>query len=388
MKKILFLFFITNLFSAPIKLEWKFSTNEYFYFEKYTKQEVLKNGIIQRKRELRDRVDLNVYQLLENRARLKGIYKSYERDLEFEDSNFKLSEVFDLDFAIMKNGEYIVPKEYIMPSIRSIPTFVSNAINPGDMWQAKGTEVFGFKPPVYVPVIVSYQYICNETNSGIDCAKLAINYCLNYRLSEIKYFDIPYKFLGHSSETLWFDYEKGKPVYAENIYDILFIYPDGTAIEYRGVLNGYYNTKKKLEQEQKNKIEDEIAKKIPEDITTKKSDKGLSILLGEVYFEYNSANLTKKGEKILDKIGEVLKQYPNYEVIIEGHTDNIGSAEYNQKLSERRAESVLQYMIEKRYLDYRKSSYIGKGETEPIESNEKESGRSKNRRVEIIIIPQ
>lgn len=381
--------FVEGSFGVPLKLKWKFKTNENFYIEKYTDQEILKNGQIIRRRGLKDLVDLNVYKLIKNGAKLEGIYRSYDRDLAFEDSNFKLSEMYKLDFTLLKNGEYIVPKEYIMPSIRSIPTFVTNPVNPGDMWQANGMEVFEFNPPAYVPVLVSYQYICDETNHNTDCAKISINYCIDYMLPKIEDMDIPYKYVGYSMETCWFDYKNGKPVYVESIYDIILIYPEGAILEYRGTLLGYYNIKKKLEEKEKYKLQDELAKKMPKgkDIIVKKGEKGLSVRLGEIYFEYNSDVLTQKGEEVLDSIGQVLKNYPGYEVIIEGHTDNIGTPEYNQDLSERRAENTLQHMIEQKYLDYKKGSYIGKGEKEPVESNATEQGRKKNRRVEIIIIP-
>jgi len=79
-----------------------------------------------------------------------------------------------------------------------------------------------------------------------------------------------------------------------------------------------------------------------------------------------------------------LNQYPDRDVEIEGHTDNVGSDTSNQSLSERRAESVKSYLLQQGIGTQRLSS-TGKGEGQPIGDNNTETGRQQNRRVEIII---
>ena len=79
-----------------------------------------------------------------------------------------------------------------------------------------------------------------------------------------------------------------------------------------------------------------------------------------------------------------MKDYPDLKVVIEGHTDNIGTAEYNKKLSQRRAEAVKQYMVEKG-IDANRITAEGFGFDRPIASNDTEEGRQKNRRVEAAV---
>jgi outer membrane protein OmpA-like peptidoglycan-associated protein len=89
---------------------------------------------------------------------------------------------------------------------------------------------------------------------------------------------------------------------------------------------------------------------------------------------------------VLDSVAVVLNKYPRTLLDIDGHTDDTGSAQYNQALSERRAVSVAQY-LNSRSVDARRLLVVGFGESRPIASNDSESGRAMNRRVEIRISP-
>ena len=103
-----------------------------------------------------------------------------------------------------------------------------------------------------------------------------------------------------------------------------------------------------------------------------------------IYFDYKSAELKSESYLILDKIIEVIKKYEEYSVVVEGHTDNIGSKSYNQTLSDERASNVSNYLTSKG-LNSSALTLKGYGEENPVASNENEEGRSKNRRSEITI---
>jgi len=106
----------------------------------------------------------------------------------------------------------------------------------------------------------------------------------------------------------------------------------------------------------------------------------------EVSFAYNSSQLTPAFHNTLDKVADILNRYPRSSIRITGHTDNRGSAEYNQRLSEQRAESVKYYLVD-RGVDARRIVTDGRGETQPRASNNTEAGRQLNRRVEMLIVP-
>ena len=111
---------------------------------------------------------------------------------------------------------------------------------------------------------------------------------------------------------------------------------------------------------------------------------GLVIRLGEILFDTDSYTLKENAKDTVDNIINAIKEtYPDREIIVEGHTDNTGEANYNQALSEKRAKTVADYILPK--LDHDKLSYRGFGDKEPIASNDNPDGRQKNRRVDIII---
>jgi outer membrane protein OmpA-like peptidoglycan-associated protein len=107
-------------------------------------------------------------------------------------------------------------------------------------------------------------------------------------------------------------------------------------------------------------------------------------LTGGVHFAFDSAELTAAGKAVLDKHIGNLKANPNMKVELAGHTCSIGSEAYNQGLSERRAQSVYNYLVANG-IDAGRMTTVGYGETRPIASNATEEGRSLNRRVEVII---
>jgi len=107
--------------------------------------------------------------------------------------------------------------------------------------------------------------------------------------------------------------------------------------------------------------------------------KGDYVLEG-VNFESNSDQLRGGSSTVLDQVVDTLKKYPEIEFVIEGHTDSAGSAEYNEGLSQRRAQTVYDYLANAGIAEGRMSA-LGKGEAEPIADNATAEGRAENRRV-------
>ena len=103
-------------------------------------------------------------------------------------------------------------------------------------------------------------------------------------------------------------------------------------------------------------------------------------------FATNSADIRPGFNSTMDKIADVVKRYGKTTLTIAGHTDDVGSNQHNQALSERRALSVARYFESKGVQGVRLAT-VGKGETMPIDSNATETGRASNRRVEIYVEP-
>jgi outer membrane protein OmpA-like peptidoglycan-associated protein len=119
------------------------------------------------------------------------------------------------------------------------------------------------------------------------------------------------------------------------------------------------------------------------DLKGKKTDRGVVVTLGDVLFDTGKATLKPGAYSTIERLATVLKEDASRKVLIEGHTDNVGSDEYNQGLSERRAQSVQAALFE-RGVDASQISTVGKGETTPVASNDNAAGRQQNRRVELV----
>lgn len=103
-------------------------------------------------------------------------------------------------------------------------------------------------------------------------------------------------------------------------------------------------------------------------------------------FDVNSSVIKPGAYQEIDRVAQVLNKYPQTRIRIEGHTDSTGSEEYNQRLSEQRAEAVKNALIT-RSVDPARLETIGMGESSPIAGNDTEAGRQINRRVKVVIIP-
>lgn len=134
---------------------------------------------------------------------------------------------------------------------------------------------------------------------------------------------------------------------------------------------------------------DKQAKKMQDDLgntaTVERVGEGIKLTFdSQLLFDFGKANLKASNISDLQKLAETLKQYPNTELLIVGHTDNVGSDAFNKKLSKKRAAAV-STQLKSSGITKTRLSVQGKGENQPVVSNETENNRAQNRRVEIAI---
>ncbi len=108
----------------------------------------------------------------------------------------------------------------------------------------------------------------------------------------------------------------------------------------------------------------------------------------DVVFEFDKSTLLPVSQRTLDAVGDVLVRYPDLQIEIGGHTDAVGTDAYNQRLSERRAEAVRQYLLDGFRIDPARLTTRGYGETRPVATNGNPTGRTLNRRVEFRVTEQ
>jgi outer membrane protein OmpA-like peptidoglycan-associated protein len=128
---------------------------------------------------------------------------------------------------------------------------------------------------------------------------------------------------------------------------------------------------------------DDLQRQIAE-LNAKATDRGLVVTLGDVLFATGRSELKGGAASNLSKLGAFLNKYEDRTVVIEGHTDNVGSEDSNLGLSQRRADSVKSYLVS-RGVGSTRLAASGKGENSPVAGNDSATGRQQNRRVEVII---
>ncbi len=113
-----------------------------------------------------------------------------------------------------------------------------------------------------------------------------------------------------------------------------------------------------------------------------------TFILEGITFDFDKAVIRASSEPTLQEAGKVMERFTSVKVRIEGHTDSIGSEEYNQGLSERRAQAVKDYLEQNFKIDPGRIEAVGFGESKPIADNQSEEGRAQNRRIEFVVTAQ
>jgi len=124
---------------------------------------------------------------------------------------------------------------------------------------------------------------------------------------------------------------------------------------------------------------------IVKDILLQKIEVGTKVVLRNIFFDYDKATLRPESAAELDKLIAILMKEPMLRIEISGHTDNKGSHEYNKKLSEGRAKTVVDYLVE-HGIKRDRLEYAGYAFDQPISDNDTEEGRQLNRRVEFKVL--
>jgi outer membrane protein OmpA-like peptidoglycan-associated protein len=121
------------------------------------------------------------------------------------------------------------------------------------------------------------------------------------------------------------------------------------------------------------------------DLKAKQTERGIVLTMGDVLFAFDKATLSPEAFRNVDKLADFLRKHPNRSVLIEGHTDSVGSDEYNLDLSGKRADAVKNALVAKGVGEERITPK-GYGKKYPVASNNTSDGRQLNRRVEVVVL--
>jgi outer membrane protein OmpA-like peptidoglycan-associated protein len=136
--------------------------------------------------------------------------------------------------------------------------------------------------------------------------------------------------------------------------------------------------------QQTEQIRERLKQQLSQVLQTTETARGLIVNMSDVLFDFNKYTLKPEAREKLAKVSGILLAYPNLKLQVEGYTDNIGSEEYNQKLSEQRADSVRDFLAAQNVPDGNIQAQ-GYGKNDPIADNSTNAGRAENRRVQLVV---
>jgi outer membrane protein OmpA-like peptidoglycan-associated protein len=136
--------------------------------------------------------------------------------------------------------------------------------------------------------------------------------------------------------------------------------------------------------QQAEQMREKLKNQLNQVLQTRETARGLIVNMSDVLFDFNKYTLKPEAREKLAKVSGILLAYPNLKLQVEGYTDNIGSDEYNQKLSQQRADGVRDYLVQQSVPDANITAQ-GFGMSHPIADNSTNAGRAQNRRVELVV---
>jgi outer membrane protein OmpA-like peptidoglycan-associated protein len=293
-------------------------------------------------------------------------------------------------------GYVDIGPEYFYPQVRNAPVFPARDLQPGATWSADAYEVhdfyesFGIDDPYIIPFTAHYTYLGERQHKDASYPAVQIDYRISVAGDDIATTArpgavIPQSILGGLRQIIYWDEALGQAIAAEENVRMVFTLTNGDSIEYRGWATTELTEAPVMDKEA---VASAIAEDLGGDSDTevRVTDAGVAISMENIQFYANSDRLLPNEYAKIDKIIEVLKKYPERDILVGGHTALAGTAEGRQELSAARAATVAEHLIRNGVRPPEAITVRGYGAENPIADNNTEEGRQRNRRVEIILL--
>ena len=380
--------------TPAVKFEFSNSTGDRFRILSAVYESVFINGRFNHSSVIVNRVSGEVDDEDKTQgAHIKANYMTTENFTgKIGNEQFTYGQEYFSDFWRNSLGQYAVGEEYFMPNVRDVPVFPDEEIAPGKKWVAQGNEVhdlreiFEIETPYKIPFDATYFY-CGKLKDS-DLHVFTVKYKYEFTMPEINSTrEVPVKMSGVSDEIIFWNLEKNCIDHYSEDFAIVINTSFNNKMEFKGKSYGEVSDYEKVAtKENVEKVQKSVEELGIENVTVKESKEGVTISLDDIKFLPDSAILEEKEKLKLNEIAKILKNYPNNDLLITGHTALAGTKKARQKLSEKRAAAVAEYLIGQGVKDRYHIFTNGYGATRPVADNSTEEGKSKNRRVEILIM--
>jgi outer membrane protein OmpA-like peptidoglycan-associated protein len=392
---VLFVFFIllTCILNAE-NFRFTYIEGEKYRILSTVQESVFINGGFSHKAEILNKISIHIQETNNESGLLSADFQTSERALG-DQNLFHWARSYPSVFWRGPLGEYDIAPEYFMPVVRNVPRFPDRALFPGDTWAAEGSEVhdlranFGIEDAFHFPIRVNYTYVGEAEYEQKLFDLIKISYTVFFkpdkRYSGASMY--PVRISGFSEQKLYWDKMRGRPYAYSEEFDFIFILSTGESVEYIGtaeakVIESSIMDKDLIIQD----IREELDNAGLENTEVFPDELGVTINMDNIQFHPDSAIMLIGEEEKLENIGRILKQYPERDILITGHTALAGSEAGRQRLSEERARVVGEYLLGQGVRTEEQMVFRGLGAKDPIADNSTESGKQKNRRVEITIL--
>ncbi len=383
---------ILTLYSETFK--FSYSVDDRYRILSKVDEHVYVNGEYSHRADILNKITVHVTDADEQGGHISSVFQTSERS-SGSTGVYQWATDYDSEFIRDEFGKYTIAPEYYMPVVRDVPVFPDRDLQPGDTWTWKGEEVhdfrknFGIPDAFHIPIYVNYTYLGKGLYDGIEYDRFSVKYNIFFRPSVPSGANglYPARISGSSDQVVYWDAALGRPQAYKESFEFAFDLSNGESVEYTGISEAYIIDSPKMD---KKAVAEGIQKTIDDkglaDTDVEVSDEGVKITLSNIQFSPNSSRLLDKEKIKLDQIAEILCEYPDRDILVEGHTAMAGTASGRQKLSEDRARAVADYLLS---IGCKKEEQVimrGYGAERPVADNSTEAGMQKNRRVEITIL--
>ncbi len=379
-----------------VRLEYVYEEGEQYRVLSTVEQDVWLNGRFSHHATILNRISISVPRVSDGRGYHRAIFVTSEEAV----GGAGISEVFtwgteyESEFWRDRLGYYEIEPQYYMPVVRDVPVFPDRPLRPGETWSAAGNEVhdfrrsFGIPEPYEFPIPVTYRFLSVEKRDGREFALINVRYNVYYR-PDRRYPGAvyPVRISGYSDQLLYWDLRAGRPHEYEERYEFVFVLSSGDEVVYEGTAGARVIEASRMDR---SLIAAEVRRDLDElgfeDQDVVEDERGVTIRLDNILFPPDSPLLRASEKEKLDGIAEILRRYPERDILISGHTALAGTEAGRMQLSQERAAAVAGYLLELGVRDRDQMILRGFGATVPVADNATEAGRRRNRRVEITIL--
>ena len=295
-------------------------------------------------------------------------------------------------FKIDEQGSMTMLEDNGYPSFRGFPSFPKKEISIGDSWEAKAIRAVDptgqgliTRMPIYIQYTLTGTRNFNENPVYVIKAVWATRYGYGIGSSYEDFDGDPNlkSASGKHDATLYVDMVTGAALLIRDTVDETFVYKDGSKIAYKGTISLFTDYPGSVDEDV---ILPAINRLIADsDVEYEKTDLGYMLIIRDLQFVANSAELLPDEKNRLNQIADLLKKVPKNQILIEGHTARVGDQSDEMQLSLDRAHTIVAEMT-KRGVNTGNFITKGSGGTKPVADNETPEGRARNRRVEITIL--